>query len=170
MKYTQEIADKICELFATGDYTIQEVCQQVDISRKTFYSWKSERPEFTTAIKEAGSRRLELTKQAARTGLLALLQGKEYDEVTEEWAGPEGNQVLKSRKVTRKFIQPNPTAVIFALKNVDLENFRDVISQEITGPPIQVNRIINFIPRRTTVPMPEPERHEGGEDDVSALL
>lgn len=170
MKYTQEIADKICEQFATGDYTIQDVCQQVDISRKTFYSWKTEHPEFATAIKEANTRRLEQTKHAARSGLLTLLQGKEYDEVTEEWAGPEGSQVLKARKVTRKLILPNPTAVIFTLKNLDSENFRDVINQEITGPPVVVNRIINFKTRNTTVPRKDLEAVEEDKDDLSALL
>jgi hypothetical protein len=130
MKYTKELVKKICELIAADDYTIAEVCEQSGISRETFNVWKNTKPDFSDSIKKAEERRLETFKKAARSGLLILLQGKQWEEVTTEYVedkeDPKKPKIKFKRKVT-KFILPNPTSVIFAMKNLDSEYFKDKI-------------------------------------------
>lgn len=130
---------RICQLIETDDYTVREICKNVDINVDTFYAWKNDKPEFSEALKKADDVRLEKFKTAARSGLLVLLNGKEYEEVlTEMVAGKpdaEGNTkpVIKSQRKIKKFLMPNPTSVIFALKNLDEERFSDIFKQEHTG-------------------------------------
>lgn len=142
MKYGPEIIEKICAFIVEDDYTIEELCTMAGISRETYNVWKNDKSDFSDAIKKANEQRLEVFKQAARKGLRTLLEGKEFEEVTTEYkevktTNEAGQVVYKPRMVSqkkvKKFIQPNPTSVIFALKNVDSDNFKDIIKQEHTG-------------------------------------
>lgn len=139
MKYGKEIVERICALIESDDYTISEICKQVDIHIDTWFDWKNNKTEFSEAIKKAEDKRLELFKQAARSGLLTLLKGKEYEEVSTEYVegkpDKDGNTKpkIKSQKKVKKFILPNPTSVIFALKNLDSDNFPELMRGEITG-------------------------------------
>lgn len=135
MKYGPDIVNRICELIASDDYTIGEICKQVDINPDTWAEWKKTHPEFVEAIKKADEQRLETFRKAARSGLLTLLQGKEFEEVTTEYKevkDKDGNYKprMVSQKKVKKFILPNPTSVIFALKNQDSDNFADIVKNE----------------------------------------
>lgn len=138
-KYTKARVNKICKLIASDDYTIPEICLQVGINPATYHQWKLDHPDFPDAIKKAQDERLEVFRKAARSGLLTLLQGKEYEETTTEYVegkpDAQGNTKpkIKLQKKTKKVILPNPTSVIFALKNLDEDNFRDIIRQVHTG-------------------------------------
>lgn len=126
-KYSEEIVTRICDLLATGDHKISDVCKQVGISEPTYYEWKESKPKFLEALKEAEKKRLEAFKNMARSGLAKLLDVHEYDEETIEYIdNPKdpGKPKIKSKKIVRKKIMPNPTAVIFALTNQDSENFK----------------------------------------------
>lgn len=134
MKYIPEVVDKICDLLSSGDYTIKDVCRQVGINEDTYHTWKKEKPDFSEAIKKAEIARLDSFAKMAKSGLAKLLDVYEYEEVTTEYVDSKGkddngNEVskpkIKSRKVVKKFIMPNPTAVIFALKNRDPDNWAD---------------------------------------------
>jgi hypothetical protein len=139
MKYKPEIVERICQLIESDDYTIAEICKQVGIHVDTWFDWKANKPDFSDAIKKAYENRLELFKQAARSGLLTLLKGKEYEEVTTEYVegkpDKEGNTKpkIKSQKKIKKVILPNPTSVIFALKNLDSVNFPELLRGEFSG-------------------------------------
>lgn len=132
-KYGQDIIIKICDLIIEDDYTIPEICLQVGITISTYHEWKASKPDFSDALKKAHEKRLEVFKQAARSGLMTLLKGKDFDEVTKEYVVVKGKKTLVGEKTVKKHIMPNPTAVIFALKNTDPDNFRDVIQQEVTA-------------------------------------
>ncbi|SEV88768.1 Helix-turn-helix of insertion element transposase [Chitinophaga sp. YR573] len=135
-KYTKAIVQKICELIEADDYTVSEICKQVGINESTYFGWKADakKIEFLEAIKKAEERRLATFKAAARSGLLTLLRGKEYEEVTTEYTeDKEGKPKIKHMKKVKKVILPNPTSVIFALKNLDDENFKDLIKNEHSG-------------------------------------
>ncbi len=45
----------------------------------------------------------------------------------------EEKLTVVSKKVTTKEIQPSDTAIIFALKNLDPDNFKDVVVQDHKG-------------------------------------
>ena len=126
-KYSKQIVDKICELIASGDYRIVDVCKKTGIHHDTYYDWKANKPEFSERLKKAEEERLEAFKSMARSGLAKLLDVFEYEEEQIEYVDDpkdSGKTKIKSRKVTKKFIMPNPTAVIFALTNRDPASFK----------------------------------------------
>lgn len=141
-KYTKKRVDKIVSMYESGDYRIVDICAAAGINMDTFYDWKKNRSDFSDKIKEAEERRLESFKVAARSGLKVLLEGKEYDEITNEYEEVDvigGDGKLKkqprlvSQKRTRKFIMPNVAAVIFTLKNQDADNFKDTNHTDLTS-------------------------------------
>lgn len=135
-KYSKRLVAKICQLIESDDYTITEICQKVNISRETFNVWKRDKPEFSDALLKSEDIRLEVFRGAARSGLLTLLQGKEFEEVITEYVEGKADKdgvskpKIKSQRKVKKFILPNPTSVIFTLKNLDSDNFADILRQE----------------------------------------
>ncbi len=63
MKYSKAIVEKICSLMASDDYTIVEICQQVGITKETFYTWKEKKTDFSNQIKAADNQRLDTFKK-----------------------------------------------------------------------------------------------------------
>lgn len=134
MKYSQKLADKIVELVASGEHTIKNVCKHVGISFETYNTWKKTKPEFSDLLKEAERERLDNLGELARSGLALLLEKHEYEEVTTEYVdNGKGQPKVKARKVVKKFVMPNPTAVIFTLKNRAPESWRDKQDIEHSG-------------------------------------
>lgn len=138
-KYSKSLVNKICKLIESDDYTVSELCLQTGISEAIYYRWRTEKVEFLEKLQAAEQKRLEFFRKEARSGLLTLLHGKEYEEVTTEFIegkpDKDGNSKpkIKLQRKVKKFILPNPTSVIFALKNLDNENFADILKQELTG-------------------------------------
>jgi transposase len=155
--------DRICKLIESDDYTVSEICKQVKLSESTYYDWKASNTEFSDAIKKAEERRLDTFKAAARSGLLTLLKGKEWEEVTTEYTEEtskdgkaKGKPKIKSMRRVKKFIMPNPTSVIFALKNLDDENFSDLIKTEHSGG--IGGSFLHFLKGTSTQSTPEPPK------------
>jgi hypothetical protein len=131
-KYSKKLVDKITGMIAADDYTIDEICKQCGIHRATYFEWKQDRPDFSDAIENAQQIRLEKFRAAARSGLMTLLNGKEFEEVTTlivegkvTAENPNPAPRVKHQKKVKKFILPNPVNVIFALKNLDKDYFSD---------------------------------------------
>ena len=126
MKYSRKLADKVAELVASGEHTLKEVCKHVGISFETYNTWKKTKPEFSDLIKSAEEERLQNLGNLAKSGLALLLTKHEYEEVTTDYVdGKDGKPRIKSMKKVKKFIMPNPTAVIFTLKNREPESWKD---------------------------------------------
>jgi transposase-like protein len=118
MKYSKKLAEVIVDLVSTGDHTIAAVCKHVGISEAVYYKWKNEKLEFMEALKGAEVTRLESLGKLALSGLAVLLTKHEYEEVTTEYTeGKDGKPKIKNQKKVKKFIMPNPTAVIFTVTN-----------------------------------------------------
>ena len=127
--FSQETADKLCEMLATGLYTPYEACAVIRLSGERFNRWYNEHPGFCGPLKLAQEQGRHLFSKAARAALLELLQSKQHEEEVCTYAVDEqGNSRLVSRQVTTKTIVPDPAAVIFALKNFDGENFQETHS------------------------------------------
>lgn len=126
MKYTQRLVNEICELLETGKYSISDTCVQVGISKQTYYRWKHSKPKFAAAIREAEVSRHAAQKEMAVSGLAKLLTGYESEEVTTIYGADKGgNPQIKGHKRVKKFVMPNPVAVIFTLTNRDPENWKN---------------------------------------------
>jgi predicted XRE-type DNA-binding protein len=125
MKYSTKIIEQIHELISTADYTQKEICKIVNITPETYIKWRSQYSEFSEAIQKANDDRLEYFKTLARTSLLKLIKGYDYDEVTTEFVDDgHGKPKLKSKKTVKKHIKPDTVAVIFTLTNCDKEYFK----------------------------------------------
>lgn len=143
-KYSQKIADQICEKIAAGDHNILDICKQVGINKATFYKWRKDKRDFLDAIKEAEKDQLIPFKDMARSGLAVLLEGEDYEEITTEYVQDPKNPkklIVKSKKVVKKRRAPNPTSVIYALSNVDKYNFKNFTQVDHTtkGKPISTD-------------------------------
>lgn len=136
-KYTPEVVEKICSVIAQGG-TDKAACQAVGLSEGQFYAWKSEKAEFSEALKKAHLqfqewRDKECIKQAEHS-LVRLINGEEYIETTTEFGLDENNKpIQKKQKQVTKRILPNITAIIFALTNRDTERWKNRLSQEVKG-------------------------------------
>lgn len=135
-KYTPELVTRICGLLEKDTYTVSELCESVGISESTFYDWKGKFSEFSDAIKKAEERRLGFFVVEAKRSLLKKIQGYEVKEtqiVSIPGVDEKGNpkQIIKEQKTIKKHIQPDTTAIIFALTNLDPEHWKN--RQNIDG-------------------------------------
>lgn len=135
-----EISKLICEMYATGKYTIASCVENQGINEKTFYNWRGEIPEIADLYKQAGvscsiAQRTEL-RLAALSSLKKLVDGQTVEEIHQEGIpvyNKKGEQIaMKTKSVKRitKHYQPNVTAVIFSLKAMDPATFKDNIPEQ----------------------------------------
>lgn len=124
-KYGKEIVQKILKYYVTGEYTNSQICEMVGISEETFYAWKKGKPEFSESLKKAYDEKYARIAGMAIGGLKKLLGGHRYEEVIKELKKTEDGDEMVEVKRTTKEVMPNATAVIFALKNKDSDNFKD---------------------------------------------
>ena len=133
-KYNDDVADKIFELFATGDLSVIDTCKAVGISTGTYYNWIRTKTEFRDGIAYAKKLRLEAFASMAKSGLAKLLDTHTVEEVATEYVeGEDGKPIVRSKKVTKKTFMPNAAAVIYTLKNRDSENWTDRQQIEHSG-------------------------------------
>lgn len=143
MKYCKQIADKVVALYATGDQSVQAICNAVKIERTTFYLWKSNNASFRKRIEEAEITRLESIGDLAMSAMKILLEKHEYEETTIDYEPDKnGKPKIKSQKTVKKFIMPNPAMVALALTNrkaKDWKNKQSVdLEANITGTVVKV--------------------------------
>lgn len=133
MKYSKEIADKFIELYATGEQSIKAICDEVKIDRTTFYVWKKNKA-FAKKLEDAHKKRMDAIGEMALSGMVLLLSKHEYEETTVEYTeGKDGKPKIKSKKVVKKFIMPNPSMVGLALVNRIAEDWKNKQTAELTG-------------------------------------
>ncbi len=139
-KYSKKVAERILAMIRADTYTITEVCNNVGISRQTFYRWQTDNPEFAQAVEDANNELLDKMNVEAKKSLMKKIQGYEVTEtkvVTVPGKGKDerGNPkpVIKEQTTTKKHIQPDTAAIIFTLTNCDPDNWKNRHSSEITG-------------------------------------
>lgn len=139
----------ICEEYAKGTFTIDSCCGNQGVSYSTFNLWCIENEELRLLFKRAKSEaeennRREL-KQKCATSLMKLVEGFSVEEIHQSGTplfDKDGNQVgMKNGAVKRikKHFAPNVTAIIFALKALDPDTYKDNI------PPIQAEEQIFIV-------------------------
>ena len=133
-KYNKKVAERILAMIRADTYTITEVCNNVGISRQTFYNWLNDNPEFAQAVEDANNELLDKMNIEAKKSLMKKIKG--YDVIETHVTtvpGKDGNPVIKEQKNVKKHIQPDTAAVIFTLTNGDPEHWRNRQSTEVTG-------------------------------------
>lgn len=139
-KYNKKIAERILEMIRADTYTITEMCNNVGISRQTFYNWQNDNLEFAQAIEDASNELLDKMNVEAKKSLMKKIQGYDVTEtkvvtIPSKQKDEKGNPkpIIKEQTTIKKHIQPDTAAIIFALTNRDPEHWRNRQTTELTG-------------------------------------
>ena len=121
-KFTKKIQLEIQEFMQEG-FTDLEVCEKVGIDKQTLNNWKKSKPKFFASIKDW---KLEADKEIERS-----LRDRAKGYVCEEdkiFCNQHGEVTVVP---TKKHYPPDPTSMIFWLKNRHPERWRD--KHEVSG-------------------------------------
>lgn len=111
------------EGWARDGLTDVQIAHNIGIHIGTLYEWKKRYPKFNDAIK----RGKEVVDIIVENALLKSALGYRYDEVTKVRIDDEASgksEIVEVKRVT-KDMAPNPTSLIFWLKNRKPEVWRD---------------------------------------------
>ena len=112
-----ELGYKLCLL----GHTDKELAQFFGVVESTIYLWKKQYPQFSEALKNGK----DIADANVATTLYERATGYEIEE---EVADKEGNVVLINKK-----LPPDPTSMIFWLKNRQPRKWRDKHDLEHSG-------------------------------------
>ena len=120
-----DVKDNIISCIREGDSNIL-ACKKVGISKSTFYEWLESYPDFSDSLKKARKEFRETIVQTLEQSLWKRAAGYEIEESKNEYRTlKDGSKVLvKSSKITKHF-PPDTGALIFALTNLDPENWKN---------------------------------------------
>jgi hypothetical protein len=120
-----DVKDDIISYIREGDSNIL-ACKKVGISKETFYTWINDKPDFSDSLKKARKEFRETIVQTLEQSLWKRAAGYEIEESKNEYRTlKDGGEVLvKSSKITKHF-PPDTGALIFALTNLDPENWKN---------------------------------------------
>ena len=119
-RYRKEYANQVKELCLLG-YTDKKLAAFFDISESTLNLWKLRHKEFSESLK--------LGKDFADVHVVSALYGRALGmKVTEEKLTSDGSIIE-----LKKELPPDPTSMIFWLKNRQPELWRDKQDMELTG-------------------------------------
>ena len=120
-----DVKDDIISYIREGDSNIL-ACKKVGISKETFYTWINDKPDFSDSLKKARKEFRETIVQTLEQSLWKRAAGYEIEESKNEYRTlKDGSKVLvKSSKITKHF-PPDTGALIFALTNLDPENWKN---------------------------------------------
>lgn len=144
-----EVSKKICEEYEKGGLTIDSCCEAQGIAYRTFNDWLNKNAEvatmYKTAIAKAEQTYKRELKRKCATALEKLVEGFSVEEI-HQTATPifddNGNQIAIKQGVVKrikKHYAPNVTAVIFALKALDPDTYKDNV------PPLQAEEQVFLI-------------------------
>lgn len=106
--------------WARDGFSDAQIAKNIGISRATLYEWRKAHPDISDAIKKGRQPVvIELEDALYKAGL-----GFNYEETIEEIYEEDGVQRKHMRRIKR-YAQPNVTALIFALKNLKKNKFKD---------------------------------------------
>ena len=120
-----DVKDDIISYIREGDSNIL-ACKKVGISKETFYTWINDKHDFSDSLKKARKEFRETIVQTLEQSLWKRAAGYEIEESKNEYRTlKDGSKVLvKSSKITKHF-PPDTGALIFALTNLDPENWKN---------------------------------------------
>lgn len=117
-KYTEQLVERIISFIEEDTYSISEICNALNINRKTFYEWRRTKPEFNEAVERAMECRDDKLLMVARNSLKKKLEGYTLTETRTVYVPDKSNPeklVLKSRTVRQKEYAPDTHAIKLVL-------------------------------------------------------
>lgn len=128
VKQKINLAKKVCDLYSTDKFTLDECLKANAInSRTTWANWVNQIEQieqlYNIAIQEKNNIYDHRIVEKAKTNLEKLIEGWEYDEVKKEGEVVNGKVVVQKVTSTTKHQKPSLGAITFALTNRDKNNF-----------------------------------------------
>ena len=119
------VKDDIISYIREGDSNVL-ACKKAGISESSFYEWVNKIPEFSEALKNARKEfRAGIIKEL-ETSLWKRATGFEFDETKTDYvAENDGKPIIIKQTKIKKFIPPDTGALVFALTNLDPENWKN---------------------------------------------
>lgn len=114
------------EGWARDGLTDKDIAHNMGISEASIHIWKKRHPEINEALK----RGKEVTDRIVENALFKSAIGYDYDEITT--ISNESGDIVHTKRV-RKHVSPNPTSMIFWLKNRKPEMWRDRKGVDVAG-------------------------------------
>lgn len=129
---TNERKEKIIELIKQDTFSRSEICKQVGIGRTVFYEWLKNDPEFAAQVDNAEKELMNSLATDAKVSLRKLINGYTAKETTTIYLPSKDKDekgrpipIIKEQKTIEKPVPPNTGAVIFALTNLDPDNWKN---------------------------------------------
>ncbi|MDR0823598.1 MAG: helix-turn-helix domain-containing protein, partial [Prevotella sp.] len=121
-KYNEELAEQILSYIEDDTYSISEICEILNISRKTFYEWQNIKPEFRKAVKEAKECFDEKLEATARRSLMRKINNYNLIDIYKTYV-PDPNDpdelILASKVVRNREYAPDIQAIKLVLARYD---------------------------------------------------
>ena len=119
-RYSEKLTDKIIALIEEDNDTVTDICRILRIGQKTFYRWRSEKPEFELAVNKAIENREERLKLQARKSIrLKLGEYRQMETKTTYVAGKDSDNpnelTVKEYVVKEKYCMPDTSVITFTL-------------------------------------------------------
>lgn len=136
-RWTTEEGQELLRGWKRKGLTDKEIAEKVGVNVSTLSDWKAKHAEIGEALKKGK----EVCDFEAEEALIGLFEGHWVeDTITETHTNKDGIPITNT-KTTKRWIEPNPTAIIFYLKcragwkekgqedqNEILKRFADVVS------------------------------------------
>lgn len=141
--YNKKTVEQIAALIEEGNYSISNICIIVGISRKTFYDWKNNHPDFEQAIEDAEQKRTDELLALANKSLKKKLEGY-YQTVSRTVYTPSENDPdtleIKQHVVTRKYCEPDTKLLLDILGVSSTSKKKKGVNKRNSNPILVVKR------------------------------
>lgn len=123
-----EVGKKIYAEYSKGLHSLESIGRKYKVAPTSLFEWTQKYEELERAKKNANellkAPNPDELKVKARVSLERLITGYKYEEKTTD-IETTATGAIKSQKIRRveKHVHPDTTAIIFALKNTDPDNF-----------------------------------------------
>lgn len=121
--YLTEDGLLLLEGWARDGITDKDIAEKhIGVNESTLCRWKNDHPKILQALKKGRAPIVEKIENS----LYDMCQKQTYKDVVEEiTTDGNGNVISRHKKIVTKEVPPNPTAIIFALKNLKPGKWRD---------------------------------------------
>lgn len=122
-KYSKRIRERIIELIEKDAYSVSEICDLVNISRKSYNEWLNLVPEFKKAVDDAHDRCNENLLFEARHALRLKVNGYRTSTITYKYVPDDsGALILKDKTVRVNECQPDTRTIMDVIDRHNLLN------------------------------------------------
>lgn len=132
--------NKLKELYIDGK-TDTEIAKIFNISRRTLINWRKKNPEFVLALKDDWKK---VADHRVERSLYERSCGYEHLETKAQWVQDESGSRWETLDMVKHY-PPDPTSMIFWLKNRQPQKWRDKHDLDITDTRM-VQAILSSLP------------------------